>query len=68
MLKKKYHRLFCIYVFQRDRALRRLKIGVKNIKKKKKSSTGVGSELSGRREHWYINTTDNVNSLSLMAK
>lgn len=38
MLKKKYHRLFCIYVFQRDRALRRLKIEVKNIKKKKKKA------------------------------
>lgn len=45
MLKKKYHRLFCIYVFQRDRALRRLKIGVKNIKKKKKAAQELALSL-----------------------
>lgn len=45
MLKKKYHRLFCIYVFQRDRALRRLKIEVKNIKKKKKAAQELALSL-----------------------
>lgn len=28
----------------------------------------IGSQVSGSEEHWYITISDNVDSLSLMAK
>lgn len=53
--------VFC--VFQRDRAVFRLKIKVENIK-----SAGIDCQISGTIEYWYVNVIDNVDSLSLMAK
>ena len=51
------------HVFQRDRAVCTLKTEVKNVNRMRTGYQGRGS-----REHWYIHITDNVDSLSLMAK